>query len=231
MRAKWPVYVAVGAISVLAGTLIAGLPGGDTSISDVALVETTVPQAGTTLASVVSEPPVPTTAAPAPDTTAEVSPTTTLAPATTASATTVAPTTVAPTTTAAPATTTASTTTAAPTSTAAPTTTSAGGTAGLDERVDVSIVLANGDGRFNLVGRNRDRLLKLGYFIIDQQDVSDRPPATIIYYRPGFEDEAERLAGDLQTPNAEITELPDTPVTVNDTAGELVVVLGPDAIR
>ena len=218
MRAKWPVYVAVGAISVLAGTLIAGLPGGDTSISDVALVETTVPQAGTTLASVVSEPPVPTTAAPAPDTTAEVSPTTTLAPATTASATTAAPTTVAP-------------TTVAPTTTAAPTTTTAGGTAGLDERVDVSIVLANGDGRFNLVGRNRDRLLKLGYFIIDQQDVSDRPPATIIYYRPGFEDEAERLAGDLQTPNAEITELPDTPVTVNDTAGELVVVLGPDAIR
>ena len=92
-------------------------------------------------------------------------------------------------------------------------------------------MLANGDGRFNLVGRNADRLLALGYVEIDQTDVGDRPPATIIYYRPGFDDEAERLAGDLQTPNATITALPDTPVTGNDAAGELVVVLGPDALR
>jgi hypothetical protein len=222
VRAKWPVYVAVGVLSVAAGTLIAGLPGGESSTSDVIISSTTVGQVGTTTpASVASEPPVPTTVA-EPVTTAS----TPEATSTTAAPTTLAPTTVAPTT-AAP--TTAAPTTVAPTTTGAPSTTAGSGT--IDDRVDVSIVLANGDGRFNLVGRNRDRLLKLGYFIIDQQDVSDRPPSTIIYYRPGFEDEAERLAGDLQTPNAVITELPDTPVTVNDAAGELVVVLGPDAIR
>ena len=125
--------------------------------------------------------------------------------------------------------TTAAATTAAPTSSVLETTVSSAQLT--DQRVEVSIVLANGDGRFNLVGRNADRLLALGYVEIDQTDVGDRPPATIIYYRPGFDDEAERLAGDLQTPNATITALPDTPVTGNDAAGELVVVLGPDALR
>jgi hypothetical protein len=62
-------------------------------------------------------------------------------------------------------------------------------------------------------------------------DVNVRPPATIIYVRPGFEREADVLAQDLQTPDAVITALPTTPVTANDELGDLVVVLGPDAQR
>ena len=66
---------------------------------------------------------------------------------------------------------------------------------------------------------------------IDQTDVGARPATTIIYFRQGFEDEAAILAVDLQTPGAAITPLPDTPVTSNDANGDLIVVLGPDAVR
>jgi hypothetical protein len=99
------------------------------------------------------------------------------------------------------------------------------------DRADVRLVLANGDGRFDLVGSNAARLLRVGYVTIDQTDVNVRPPVTIIYFRPGFDREAAVLAGDLQTPNASIEPLPPSPVTGNDDRGDLVVVLGPDALR
>ena len=152
--------------------------------------------------------------------------TTTAAPATTTTTTTAPPT--APTTTA----TAPTTTTTAPTTTT-PVTDDTGlpGTDGARERAGVRVVLANGDGRFDLVGRNVDRLLELGYVTIDQTDVSDRPAVTTIYVRPGFDEEAVVLAADLQTPNASIVPVPDTPVTGSDDLGDLIVVLGPDALR
>ena len=70
---------------------------------------------------------------------------------------TIPPTPISPTATATPAAaTTAAATTAAPTSSVLETTVSSAQLT--DQRVEVSIVLANGDGRFNLVGRNADRL-------------------------------------------------------------------------
>lgn len=138
-------------------------------------------------------------------------------------------TTVAPTTTSAPATTVAPTTTSTPTTTVpAPETTVE---APARNRADVRLVVANGDGRFNLVGANVARLRALGYVTIDETDVGQRPPATIIYVRAGFEREAVVMAQDLNTPNAVIAALTDQPVTVNDDKGDLVVVLGPDAQR
>ena len=215
MRKNWPFLVAVAVLGAAAGTAIAGLPGGGgddfvissgTSASGAPQV-TPATAVSSTLVSIATSTPRPTTTlsvasqAPVPTTVAPASTTTTSVPATT----TTAP---------APVTTTTATTTDA--------------TLGRDQ---VRLVLANGDGRFNLVGRNADRLLALGYVSIDQTDVGDRPPATTIYFRPGFADEAEVLALDLQTPNAIITALPATPVTGNDGAGDLIVVLGPDAIR
>ena len=220
--------MAVAVAGMIAGAAIAGLPDDDESLELSAVTTTTTTLADVDIASTQ------------PATTAVVDTTvvdTTVVTTTVAASSPVVPepsTTVASTT---PASTTSASTTSASTTSASTTSAStspATNTTLVDqllERVDVSIVLANGDGRFNLVGRNADRLLALGYVEIDQTDVGDRPPATIIYYRPGFDDEAERLAGDLQTPNATITALPDTPVTGNDAAGELVVVLGPDALR
>ena len=220
--------MAVAVAGMIAGAAIAGLPDDDESLELSAVTTTTTTLADVDIASTQ------------PATTAVVDTTvvdTTVVTTTVAASSPVVPepsTTVASTT---PASTTSASTTSASTTSASTTpasTSPATNTTLVDqllERVEVSIVLANGDGRFNLVGRNADRLLALGYVEIDQTDVGDRPPATIIYYRPGFDDEAERLAGDLQTPNATITALPDTPVTGNDAAGELVVVLGPDALR
>ena len=149
--------------------------------------------------------------------------TTTAAPATTTTTTTAPPT--------APTTTTTAPTTTTPVTTPVTDDTGLPGTIGVRDRAGVRVVLANGDGRFDLVGRNVDRLLELGYVTIDQTDVSDRPAVTTIYVRPGFDDEAAVLAADLQTPNASIVPVPDTPVTGSDDLGDLIVVLGPDALR
>lgn len=200
-----PFVIAVAALGVGLGVAIAGLPD-DVDDPFRTPATTVADAAGST--SVL--PTVPTTPA----------------PTTTAVTTTAAPTTAPPTT---PAPTDPPATEPPPTE---PSPTDAPPVA--DELVDraaVRIVLANGDGRFNLVGINAARLRLLGYVTIDQTDVTARPPQTIIFARPGFEDEAVRLAEDLQTPFAAIEPLPPTPVTVNDELGDLIAVLGPDAIR
>ncbi len=197
----------VAILAAAAGVVVAGLPGGGDSFvlpAGGASPTTTGPTVG-----IASLPVVPTSLA-ALVTTTEVAsaapvPSTTVPPATTAVSTTAAPTTVAPATTLALAATLA--------------------------RADVRLVLANGDGRFNLVGANASRLEGLGYVSIEQDDVSQRPSVTMIYARPGFEDEALVLRDDLGTPAAMIVPLTDAPVTADDAAGDLIVVLGPDAPR
>ena len=197
----------VAILAAAAGVVVAGLPGGgDTFVLPSGAATTT--EAPAVTVGLASLPVIPTTVA-AQVTTTEVASAlpvpTTVAPTTTVVPTTVAPTTVAPTTTAAPAATLA--------------------------RADVRLVLANGDGRFNLVGANASRLEGLGYVSIEQDDVSQRPSVTMIYARPGFEDEALVLRDDLGTPAAMIVPLTDTPVTNDDASGDLIVVLGPDAPR
>jgi len=209
--ASWPYVVGVAVLGIGLGTLIAGLPESADRVAyripaDGTVV--TVPVQGMPIDTMPTE--IGTTA---PDT---------IAPDTSA------PDTSAPDTTSAPATTVAVTTTVP---TTGPSTTTAVTEAPVRDRADVRLVVANGDGRFNLVGANVVRLRALGYVTIDETDVNVRPPSTIIYVRPGFEREAAVLAQDLQTPDAVITPLPDTPVTVNDELGDLVVVLGPDAQR
>jgi hypothetical protein len=98
------------------------------------------------------------------------------------------------------------------------------------DRALVRIVLANGDGRYNLVGANKARLEAVGYVSFNQEDVA-AVDATVLFYRPGFDDEAAILSADLLVPQALLQPLPDTPITGNDAAGDIIVVLGPDAVR
>ena len=95
---------------------------------------------------------------------------------------------------------------------------------------DVRVVVANGDGRFNLAGKNGSRLEAAGYTQIDLEDAA-KVPATVLYYRPGFDDEAALIAQALLVPDALLEPLPDTPITSNDALGDVIVVLGPDAVR
>jgi hypothetical protein len=68
--------------------------------------------------------------------------------------------------------------------------------------------------------------------------VSKHVAATILYFRPGFDDEAAVVAADLGIPGALRAPLPTgnpttpaTPVTPDDSLGDIIVVLGPDALR
>ncbi len=229
MRSTWPYLAAVVAVGVGVGTWIAGIPqssagitiadgvsaggpGGAGGENTVALLPTSsFPPITVTPTTEPIRNPVPPSTTPA-----------TTAPATTAPATTTAPTTP-------PATTTPATT--APTAPTTTPTTAAAATDVLLDRAQVRLVLANGDGRYNLVGRNVDRLTPLGYTTIDQTDAPRKVERTVLYIRPGFDDEAVRLAADLLVPGALIEQLSDQPVTINDQLGDIIVVLGPDAVR
>lgn len=197
--------IGVAIVAAAAGAVIAGMPsGGDPFVLSPSSPGTTVPTSGTIgLASLP------------------------VLPSTTAVPTTVAVASAAPT---------SSTTSlvSAGTPTTSPsvvTTTEVISVAETLDRAEVRLVLANGDGRFNLVGSNAARLLELGYTSIEQDDVSQRPDATMIYVRPGFEDEALVLRDDLGTPSAMVLPLPAAPVTSRDGDGDIVAVLGPDAQR
>ena len=230
MRSTWPYLAAVVVAGIGVGTWIAGVPrseagiviatgGGDPVDPDAQGTQNTVALLPTS-----SFPPItvtPTTEPvrnPVPPAGAD-----TTAPATIPTATDVPPVTTVPPTTQAPATTEVPPTTAV--------TTSVPVDADLLDRSQVRLVLANGDGRYNLVGRNVDRLVPLGYTTIDQTDAPRPFDRTVLFVRPGFEDEAARLAADLLVPGALIEPLPAEPVTINDDLGDIIVVLGPDAVR
>lgn len=204
MRTRWTLVGGVAVLAAGAGVLVAGVPGGGDSF---------VLDAGTSTTVTVAVPATP----PAVEPTATSVEVASAGPVPAEQTATTIEQVVATATPPDP---------GAPASSAALTTESS-----LVPRSQVRIVLANGDGRFDLVGANAARLTVIGYVAIDQEDVSLRPGVTTIYVREGFEDEAAQLAIDLQTPAAAIVPLPIEPITDNDANGDLVVVLGPDAPR
>jgi hypothetical protein len=212
MRKTWLFALAVVVIGALAGVAIAGRPESvDPFVLD---PNVTVPIDSGATSEAAS------TTATSPATTATIASTTTSAAATTTAAipATTTPTTEAP------------TTTEPPTTTETATTTTIAGPLPRDQ---VRLVLANGDGRFRLASITAERISPLGY-IIDLGDALETVKATIIYYRPGFDDEAGVVANDISVPGAIIAALPTNSapsITNSDDSGDVIVVLGPDAPR
>ncbi len=206
MRKSWPFALAVIVVGGLAGLAIAGRP----VPSDPFVLDPSV---------TVTEPTSSTFVGTSTTSTSEPATTTTIAATTSVPApTSVAPTTAVP------------TTTEAPTTTPVPTTTVPGGPL---PRNQVRLVIANGDGRFRLASVTADRIRPLGY-IIDLGDTPTLVDATIIYYRPGFDDEAVYAAADIGVHDAIILAFPTNasqPITDSDANGDLIIVLGPDAPR
>ncbi len=206
MRKSWPFALAVIVVGGLAGLAIAGRP----VPSDPFVLDPSV---------TVTEPTSSTFVGTSTTSTSEPATTTTIAATTSVPApTSVAPTTAVP------------TTTEAPTTTPVPTTAVPGGPL---PRNQVRLVIANGDGRFRLASVTADRIRPLGY-IIDLGDTPTLVDATIIYYRPGFDDEAVYAAADIGVPDAIILAFPTNasqPITDSDANGDLIIVLGPDAPR
>jgi hypothetical protein len=213
MRRSWPFVLAVIAIGAVAGVAIAGRPQpSDGFVLDSAV---TVVESPSSTSVVPDTAGAATTAAPEPTTSTAV-PTTSSEPAATTTVTTAAPTTVP--------------TTEAPTTIATPTTATIPGPLPRDQ---VRLVLANGDGRFRLASTTADRIRPLGY-VIDLGDATTPVDATVIYYRPGFDDEAAFAAVDIGVPDAAIFPFPinrSQPITNSDDNGDVIVVLGPDAPR
>jgi hypothetical protein len=209
MRKTWLFALAVVVVGALAGVAIAGRP----EPVDPFVLDPNVPV------------PIETSATSVAASTTTASPATTATTATISSTTTLA---AAPTTAPIPATTTS--TTEAPTTTETATTTTIAGPLPRDQ---VRLVLANGDGRFRLASITAERISPLGY-IIKLGDALQTVDATIIYYRPGFDDEAEVVANDIKVPGAIIAALPTNSspsITNSDDSGDVIVVLGPDAPR
>ena len=210
MRKSWPFALAVVVVGGLAGLAIAGRPvPNDPFVLDprVTIAEPTSPTSVVGSTASIADP-VTTTTMPA-NTTVAVS-------------TSVAPTTVAPTTTITP------TTTAAPTTVVAPIV-----VPGPLPRNQVRLVIANGDGRFRLASTTADRIRPLGY-LINLGDSVSPVVATVLYYRPGFDDEAAFAAIDIGVPEAIIIAFPTNlsgPITNSDDGGDIIIVLGADAPR
>lgn len=205
MRKSWPFALAVIVLGGLAGLAIAGLP----ESSDAFRLDPSI--------TVVIDS--------APSSDQSTATTTTVETTTTIATTTTPPTTTEPSTTSAaeaPATTT-------PATTVQQSTTTIGGPLPRDE---VALVIANGDGRFRLASITADRLSPLGY-VINLSDALKPVDATIIYYRPGFDDEAAIVAKDILVPGAVIAALPTdpSPAITNSDDGDVIIVLGPDAPR
>ena len=205
MRKSWPFALVVIVVGGLAGIAIAGRP----EPGDPFVLDPSVTVADATTSSIAST--TTSTSEPATTTTIAIA-TTTTPPPSTSVLPTVAPTTVAP------------TTTAPPTSTTI---------FGPLPRDQVRLVLANGDGRFRLASTTADRIRPLGYNLV-LGEALNTVDATVIYYRPGFDDEAAYVAEDIGVPDAIILAFPTNasqPITDFDASGDVIVVLGPDAPR
>ena len=209
MRKSWPFALAVVVVGGLAGVAIAGRPDpADPFVLEpnvtAPIVASSTSEANTT----------PTTSQETTPATTTTTPTTTSSVAATTTSTTISSTT---------------STTGAPTTTHASTTTTI---AAPTPRNQVRLVLANGDGRFKLASITAARIRPLGY-IVNLGDALQTVTATLIYYRPGFDDEAELVATDIGVPGAIIAALPTNvaQTVTNADRGDVIVVLGPDAPR
>jgi hypothetical protein len=100
------------------------------------------------------------------------------------------------------------------------------------ERSDIDLVVANGARLAGLAGSMSDSLGELGYADIHVGNAIEPADTTVVYFAPGFKDEALRLIADLDLPDARLVELPDSPLLADDsyTAEQVAVVLGRNAI-
>jgi hypothetical protein len=203
MKRMWMVYGASALVAVGAGVAIAGVPSNGSSGG--AIADLPVMPATTTLAMPTTA--VPTTAVPA-DTTVPPETTTT---------TTTTPTTTTPTTT-----------------TVAPGTDPAddvppGTPAATVDRANLAVDVANGLAVTGLASQAASALESLGYVGVGAANTAV-VEVSRVYFAPGFEGEAVRLAGDAGLPAASIAPIAEAPPIEPTRLLELLVVLGTDRL-
>jgi len=128
---------------------------------------------------------------------------------------------------------TTTTTAAAPTTaspaTSSPATSSSASTT--DEPIDrtaVRVLVANAAGRAGIARDTADVLVTAGFTDSTPIDALRDSPTTAVYARPGFEAEAAAVAAALGLASATVQALGPTASTTDDSAGDVIVVIGGD---
>jgi cytoskeletal protein RodZ len=203
MKNQWMAHVIVALLAVGAGVAIAGLP--NNVPVDATITAPTTEPTGTTADTTASTPP-PTTEA--------------------------ASTTQAPVTTDVPETTAPSDTTVPPTSepdVTEPDVTEPTEPDAVPDRADIVVAVANGNGVAGSAARNVAFLDELGYEILTQHDGTEVADFTVIYFAPGSEAAAARMAQEYDLLPVFIAPLADAPAVFDlPAATELLAYIGAD---
>ncbi len=92
---------------------------------------------------------------------------------------------------------------------------------------ELVVATANASGVSGVAGETADRLRSLGY--VDVTPVDSDPSATsAVYYQPGLEREASRLAVDLGWGSTSIAPVDEMPVLRTELSFDLVALVGAD---
>jgi LytR cell envelope-related transcriptional attenuator len=93
---------------------------------------------------------------------------------------------------------------------------------------DMSVLVGNASGTFNLAARTRLALLDMGYpFVSSTVGLSPSSTSTI-FFAPGLEGEAQRLAREIGAPANLVTARPAEPVVRADQEFDVLILLGDD---
>ena len=93
---------------------------------------------------------------------------------------------------------------------------------------DVKVAVMNGTGVRGRAGRTADTLNATGYVTAAKNTQQDRVEASVIYYRPGYGDDAKAVASVLGAPPDIITP---APTTIHDPDQESGVARGPRGVQ
>jgi cytoskeletal protein RodZ len=115
-----------------------------------------------------------------------------------------------------------------PTDTAPTDTAIASATSALPERATVTVAVANGSGRAGVAVENRDVLVGLGYANVPALNAEEVVDATTVYYAPGSDAVAERMAADLGLPPEAVAPITTAPGVQDLDVVQLLVYIGAD---
>jgi hypothetical protein len=98
----------------------------------------------------------------------------------------------------------------------------------LPERADVRVLVVNSTDRAGLASRTGDELKLIGYQDVAVADLAREFGFTVIYSDDAHVGVAMRLAQDLDEGEDRVLPYPDEPITLDDSRGDIIVVLGTD---
>jgi hypothetical protein len=92
----------------------------------------------------------------------------------------------------------------------------------------VKVLVANASGIRGLAGVTATKLHTAGYNTLAVVNATKQVTATIIYYQPGYQQEAAALAQDLGLPPTAVQPMATPPPVTNLSTANILVVAGPD---